>query len=335
MHSLSCILWKRREGRRAAYDPPVPRRLAVVALAGAASAVAVALAVAGVGEEPGALSNWQALALGVVQGLTELLPISSSGHLILVPWLGEWTYLERHDEFNQTFDVALHLGTLVAVVGYFRHDLVRLVAAWWRSARRRRIADAEERVAWLVAVATVPAALVGAAGEEVIADRLGEPWQIAILLAVFAIVLWVADRRPERRRMEDVGLLAAVGIGLAQSLSLAPGVSRSGITISAGRFLGLDRDSAVRLSFLLLVPITLGAIVFKGVTDVLLADLPPGTTGPFVVGTLAAAVSGLAAISALLGYVRRRDYSVFVVYRLLAAAAVLLLIATGVRPAGF
>jgi undecaprenyl-diphosphatase len=304
-------------------------------VAGAASVLAVALAVAGVGEEPGALSNWQALALGVVQGLTELLPISSSGHLILVPWLGEWTYLEEHDEFNQTFDVALHLGTLVAVVGYFRRDLLALVAAFWRSVRRGRIADAEERVAWLVVVATVPAALVGAAGEQVIADRLGEPWQIAILLAVFAVVLWIADRRPERRRMEDVGLLAAVGIGVAQSLSLAPGVSRSGITISAARFLGLDRDSAARLSFLLLVPITLGAIVFKGVTDVLLADLPPGTAGPFVVGTLAAAVSGLVAISALLGYVRRHDYTVFVVYRLVAAAAVLLLIATGVRSAGF
>jgi undecaprenyl-diphosphatase len=313
----------------------VSRRAAVVAVAAAASALAVVLAAARVGEEPGALSNWQALALGLVQGLTELLPISSSGHLILVPWLGEWTYLAEHDEFNQTFDVALHLGTLAAVVGYFRHDVVELTAAFVRSVRRRRVAGPEERVARAVAVATVPAALVGAAGEELIAERLGEPWQIAILLAVFGIVLWVADRRPERRGMEDVGLGAAVGIGLAQSLALAPGVSRSGITISAGRFLGLDRDSAARLSFLLLVPITFGAIVFKGVSDVLLADLPPGTAGPFVVGTLASAVSGLAAISALLGYVRRHDYSIFVAYRLLAAAVVLLLIAAGVRPAGF
>jgi undecaprenyl-diphosphatase len=304
-------------------------------VASAASALAVVLATARVGEEPGALSNWQALVLGLVQGLTELLPISSSGHLILVPWLGRWTYLERNDEFNQTFDVALHLGTLVAVVAYFRHDLVALTASFVRSLRRRRIVGAEERVAWLVAVATVPAALVGALGEGLIAERLGEPWQIAILLAVFAAVLWVADRRPERRRMEDVGLRAALGIGLAQSLALAPGVSRSGVTISAGRFLGLDRDSAARLSFLLLVPITLGAIVFKGVSDVLLADLPPGTAGPFVVGTLASAVSGLAAISALLGYVRRHDYSIFVAYRLVAAAIVLLLIAAGVRPAGF
>jgi undecaprenyl-diphosphatase len=315
--------------------PRVPRRAAVVAVAAAAATLAVALAVTGVGEEPGALPNWQALVLGLVQGVTELLPISSSGHLILVPWLGDWQYLKEHDEFNQTFDVALHLGTLIAVVGYFRRDVVTLVAAFVRSVRRRRIVEPNEQVAWVVAVATVPAALIGAAGESVIAERLGEPWQIAILMAVFAVVLWVADRRPERRRMGDVGIGQALGIGLAQSLALAPGVSRSGVTISAARFLGLDRDSAARLSFLLLVPITLGAIVFKGVTDVLLADLPPGTVGPFIVGTIAAAVSGLFAISLLLGYVRRHDYTVFVVYRLALAAMVLLVIATGVRSAGF
>jgi undecaprenyl-diphosphatase len=303
--------------------------------AAAALGLAIVLAAARVGEEPGALSNWQALALGLVQGLTELLPISSSGHLILVPWLGDWRYLEQHDEFNQTFDVALHLGTLVAVVGYFRHDLLALAAAWIRSVRRRRIGSDGERIAWVVVVATVPAALVGAGGEDVIANRLGEPWQIAILLAVFAVVLWLADRTPPRRRASELGLGTALGIGLAQSLALAPGVSRSGITISAGRFLGLDRDSAARLSFLLLVPITLGAVLYKGVTEVVLGDLPPGSTGPFVVGMLAAAVSGLWAIWALLGYVRRHDYTLFVVYRLAAATIVLLLIATGVQEAGF
>jgi undecaprenyl-diphosphatase len=310
------------------------KRVAVAA-AVAAALVVVVLTAVGVGEEPGVLPNWQALVLGVVQGFTELLPISSSGHLILVPWLGDWTYLEKHDEFNQTFDVALHLGTLVAVVAYFRHDVVALVAAFLRSVGRRRIETAEERIAWVVAVATVPAAVVGAVGESFIADRLGEPWQIAILLAVFAVVLWLADRVEPRRRMEDLGLGTALGVGIAQSLALAPGVSRSGITISTARFLGLDRDASARLSFLLLIPITLGAVVFKGVTDVLLADLPDGVAGPFVVGTIAAAVSGLVAIWALLGYVRRHTYGVFVGYRLLAAAAVALLILTGVRDAGF
>ena len=135
--------------------------------------------------------------------------------------------------------------------------------------------------------------------------------------------------------MGDLGLKAAVGMGLAQSLALMPGVSRSGITITAGRFLGLDRDSAARFSFLLLVPTVLGAVVLKGVTDVLLGDLPSGSGGPFLVGTLAAAGSGLLAIDALLGYVRRHDYSVFVWYRLIAAALVLVLIASGARSAGF
>jgi undecaprenyl-diphosphatase len=311
------------------------RRAAVWVAAAAALALAVVLAALGVGEAEGALSNWQALALGLVQGLTELLPISSSGHLILVPWLADWQYLKEHDEFNQTFDVALHLGTLVAVVAYFRREIVTLVAAWLRSVRRRRIEGAEERIAWFVFVATIPAAVVGAAGESFIAERLGEPWQIAILLAVFAVVLFLADRQPETTRMEELGLGTALGVGLAQSLALMPGVSRSGITISAARVLGLDRDSAARFSFLLLVPITLGAVAYKGLTEVVLGDLPPGSSGPFVVGTLAAAVSGLAAISALLGYVRRHDYSAFVVYRLAAAAVVLLLIATGLREAGF
>jgi undecaprenyl-diphosphatase len=304
-------------------------------LAGAALALALALCVARVGERAGALSNWQALALGLVQGLTELLPISSSGHLILVPWLGDWTYLKENDAFNQTFDVALHLGTLIAVVAYFRADVARLVRAWLRTLRRRRIETADERVAWFVAVATVPAAAIGYAAEDVIAERLGEPWQIAIFLAVFAALLWLADRTPARREMSDLGLATAAAVGVAQSLALMPGVSRSGITITVARFIGLDRDSAARFSFLLLIPIVFGASVFKGVNDVVLGDLPPGSAGPFAVGILAAAVSGLVAIWALLGYVRRHDYTAFVGYRLLLAVAVLLLIASGAYEAGF
>jgi undecaprenyl-diphosphatase len=310
-------------------------RVAVWTVAGAALAAALLLTVLGVGDQPGALPNWQALVLGIVQGATELLPVSSSGHLILVPWLADWQYLKEHDAFNQTFDVSLHLGTLIAVALYFRADIARLGVAWFRTLRRRRIETVDERIAWYIAAATVPAAIVGAVGENLIAERLGEPWQIAILLAVFAVLLYLADRRPATRDMGEIGVKAAVAVGLAQTLALMPGVSRSGVTITAARFLGLDRDSAARFSFLLLVPITLGAVAYKGVGDVLLADLPPGTTGPFVVGSLASLASGIAAISALLGYVRRHDYSIFVAYRILVAAAVLLLIATGVRAAGF
>lgn len=311
------------------------RRVWIYAISGAALLVAVALAAAGAGEAPGALTGWQALTLGTVQGLTELLPISSSGHLIAVPWLADWTYLETHDEFNQTFDVALHLGTLVAVVAYFWSDVLRLLGALLGSLSRRRIESADERVAWFVVVATIPAGLAGALGEDAIAKHLGEPWQIAIFLAVFGVLLWVADRARQDREMADLGLGHAVAMGVAQSLALMPGVSRSGITITTGRFLGLDRDSAARFSFLLLIPTVLGAVVWKGVTDVLLGELPDGWKGPFVVGTLAAIGSGLLAIRGLLGYVRRHDYSVFVVYRLIAAAVILLLIATGVRAATF
>lgn len=310
-------------------------RIGIYSAAGALLAVATILAALRVGDEPGALSDWQALVLGVVQGLTELLPISSSGHLILVPWLAEWRYLEQNDAFNQTFDVALHFGTLVAVVSYFRADIARLIAAWFRSVRRRRVGTADERLAWVVAIATIPAAVIGAAGESLIADHLGEPWQIAIFLAIFGVVLWIADRGPERRGLGDVRYGEALALGFAQALALAPGISRSGITISAARFLGLDRDSAARLSFLLLVPIVLGATLLEGVTEVLFGDLPTGWGGPFLVGVLAAAGAGLVAIDLLLGYVRRHDYSAFVLYRLAVALFVAGLIVSGVRDSTF
>jgi undecaprenyl-diphosphatase len=311
------------------------RRTVVFAVAGVLLGAAALLTAAGVGDEPDTLPNWQALVLGVVQGATELLPISSSGHLILVPWLGEWTFLQENESFNQTFDVALHLGTLVAVGAYFFRDLVALVAAWFRSLRTRSLSSPEERMAWIVLVATIPAAVVGLLFEDAIAEHLGEPWQIAILLAAFALVLYWADRSPQDRTASDLSLKQAFGIGAAQALALMPGVSRSGITISAGRFLRLDRDSAARLSFLLLIPTVLGAVVLKGVGDVLLGDLPDGWQGPFVVGTLAAAGMGLLAIEGLLGYVRRHDYTVFVVFRLVVAAIVVLLILSGARAATF
>jgi len=297
--------------------------------------VAVVLAAFRVGERAGQLSDWQALVLGITQGLTELLPISSSGHLILVPWIADWRYLEAHPDFNKTFDVALHLGTLVAVVAYFWSDVVSYVGAWIASVRRRSIKTPDERLAWGVFFATIPAALAGAAGEETIENHLGQPWQIAIFLAVFGVLLWVADRRPQRRGLGGLGVGTAFAIGVSQILALMPGVSRSGITITTGRFGGLDRDAAARFSFLLLIPIVFGAVLYKGVKHVVLESLPAGSTGPFVVGTLAAAAVGLVAIDLLLGYVRRRDYSPFVLYRLLVAAAILIVIATGARSATF
>lgn len=311
------------------------RRAVVLAVAGATLSVALALCFAGVGDDPSKLSNWQALALGLVQGATELLPISSSGHLILVPWLFDWTYLKENDAFNQTFDVSLHLGTCIAVGAYFWRDIVTLVTAWLGTLRVRSIGTREGKLAWVVLVATIPAAVVGFLLEDVIAENLGEPWQIAIFLAAFGLLLGWADRRPQRSTMSDLSLRQGLTVGLAQCLALMPGVSRSGITITAGRFLGLDRDSAARFSFLLLLPITVGAVVFKGLTDVILADMPSGMAGPFAVGVLASLAGGLVAILFLLDYVRRHSYDAFVVYRLIVAAAILLLIATGARSATF
>jgi undecaprenyl-diphosphatase len=317
---------------------PEPRRIAawtVYSVALVLLGVAVVLAAFRVGERAGRLSDWQALVLGVTQGLTELLPVSSSGHLILLPWIADWHYLEAHPDFNKTFDVALHLGTLVAVVAYFWSDVVRYVLAWLASVGKRAVETADERLAWGVFFATIPAAIAGALGEETIESHLGQPWQIAILLAVFAGLLWVADRMPQRRGLEGLGIGTAFVIGVSQILALMPGTSRSGITITTGRFSGLDRDAAARFSFLLLIPVVFGAVVYKGVKHVVLQSLPAGSAGPFIVGTLAAAAVGLIAIDLLLGYLRRHDYSLFVIYRLVLAAAIVIVIVSGARSATF
>jgi undecaprenyl-diphosphatase len=280
------------------------------------------------------MSELEALLLGIVQGLTEFLPISSSGHLILVPWLQKYHFLQDNEAFNKTFDVALHAGTLAAVLIYFRAEIARLLQALWESLRRRGVGGAQERLAWAIVVGTIPAVIAGGLGESFIEDHLGDPWQIAILMIVFGLLLGYADRRPQRGSLEEVGPRQGLYIGLAQVLSLAPGVSRSGITITAARFLGLDRDSAARISFLLLAPVTAGAVVYKGYRAVS-EGLPHDVAGPMIVGTIAAAVSGYLAIAGLIAFVRRRSYDVFVVYRVLVGIALLLLIATGVRDATF
>ncbi|HZO59975.1 MAG TPA: undecaprenyl-diphosphatase UppP [Solirubrobacterales bacterium] len=280
------------------------------------------------------MTELQALLLGVVQGLTEFLPISSSGHLILVPWVLDFHYLEQNPEFNKAFDVALHSGTLVAVLAYFRHDLTRYALGVVRSVRRRSVESTDERLGWLIVIATVPAAVIGAVAESRIEKNLGQPWQIAILLAVFAMLLYLADRLPERRDIDGLGWRDAALVGIAQAVSLAPGTSRSGITITAGRALGLTRAAAARFSFLLLAPITFGAVVYEGI-DLAFTGVPPDTFGPFVVGIVSAGVSGFAAIWGMLRYLQTHSYDIFVWYRLITAGVIMLLIASGLEPATF
>jgi len=271
--------------------------------------------------------------LGLVQGVTEFAPVSSSGHLILVPWLFNWTFFLKNPDLNKTFDVALHMGTFVGAFVYFWRDIVKYLAAWFRSIRARSVRTIDERLAWFLVIGTIPGAIAGALGEDVIEEHLGQPWLIAVMLAVFGVILFVVDRVSRTdRELSDLTLRSALFIGVAQAVALQPGVSRSGVTITAGRGIGLDRPSAARFSFLLSLPIIFGAGLFKAAKH-LRHGLPPGTTGPFLWGTVASAISGFLVIWALMAYLRRRDFAPFVVYRLAMAGLVLGLIASGVRPA--
>jgi undecaprenyl-diphosphatase len=280
------------------------------------------------------MSNLEALLLGVVQGLTEFLPISSSGHLIIVPWLQNYTFLTENEAFNKTFDVALHAGTLVAAIAFFRLEVWRLIVSFIAAVRKRAVETSEERLAVAIAIGTIPAVIAGGLASDFIDEHLGEPWMIAVQLILFGALLDWADRRPQRRTLEQTERRDGLWIGLAQVLALAPGTSRSGITITAARFLGLDRDAAARFSFLLLIPIVAGATLFKGISAVH-EGLPSGVAGPMVVGVLASAISGYFAIVWLLRLVRTTSYRPFVLYRYAAGVAILIVIATGLRPATF
>ncbi len=192
---------------------------------------------------------FHAVVLGLIQGLSEFLPISSSGHLLLAPWLFGWDDFDDAS-IEKAFDVALHIGTLIAAVAYFRRDLGVYLREGWRTvARRDQPPSRDGRVAWLLLLSTVPAALVGALFESQIDEQLGTPTIIAVSLIGFGVLLAVADRATGRRVVGGFGVTDAVVIGAAQALALNPGTSRSGITITAARFRGFDRDAAARLSF--------------------------------------------------------------------------------------
>lgn len=265
----------------------------------------------------------QAIVMGVVQGLTEFLPISSSGHLIVVPFLFSWD-----DPFitSLAFSVMLHVGTLAALLVYFRSDWVRLVPAGLAAIRDRSFrGDPSRRLAWLLVAATIPAAIAGFVLADVIEEAFREIGLVAVTLVGGAVILWLADRWGARTKgVDDVTFPVAIGIGAAQALALIPGISRSGISISAGRFAGLDREAAARFAFLMATPITAGAALFE------IRKLAIGEAGvevsaaPLVAGMLAAFFSGMLAIGFLLRYLRTNSLTVFVVYRLVVAAIVVI-----------
>jgi len=273
----------------------------------------------------------QAIILGIVQGLTEFLPISSSGHLILVPWLFNWHFLLDNPDLNKTFDVALHLGTFVAVLIYFWREVGRLITAWVRSIGRRSLNEPEAKLAWLLLVSTIPAAILGVAFESFIEDRLGKPWIIAVMMIVFALVMYAVDHLARLdRKLEALTWTDSILIGIAQAFALCPGVSRSGITMMTGLALRLDRESAARYSFLLSIPVIGGAAAYKAV-EIAKNGLPSGTAMPFAVGIVSAAISGMVAIWFVLAYLKRHNFNIFVIYRIIVGVAILILIVAGVR----
>ena len=265
---------------------------------------------------------FQAIVLGIVQGLTEFLPVSSSGHLIVVPALFGWD-----DPFidSLAFSVMLHIATLLALLVYFRADWLRLIPAGLAAIRDRSLGDdPDRRLAWLLAVATIPAVIVGVLLNDAIETVFREPRLVAITLVIGAAILFAADRLGSHaRRVDSISFPLAFGIGAAQALALVPGVSRSGISISAGLFAGLDRESAARFAFLMATPITAGAGLWE-LRKVLAGEA--GVSMPIVPlfgGMLAALIAGLLAIAVLLRYLRTHGVGVFVLYRLALAAVVL------------
>ena len=271
-----------------------------------------------------------AIILGLVQGLSEFLPISSSGHLLLVPWLFDWHDFDN-SAIEKAFDVALHLGTLVAVVGYFRRELVVYVREGVRLViHRERPATPEGRLAWLLVLSSLPAAVAGALFETTIDDKLGKPGLIAVSLIVFGVLLGLSDRRAGSRTLDDFDRDDALKVGAAQVLALNPGTSRSGITMTAARYLGFTRDAAARASFLIAVPVTAGAVAYK-LLKLAKDGVPAGLGVPMIVGIITAGLSGWAAVWGMLRLIRTRSFMPFVIYRCALGAVVLVILAAGWR----
>src|SRR5574340_319419 len=264
------------------------------------------------------MTVFQALVLGVIQGLSEFLPISSSAHLALTPWLLGWP------EPGLAVDVALHAGTLVAVLWYFRAEWVRLAAAAWEILRTRRVAtDSQRRVVFLI-IATIPGGIAGLLLNKYAESTFRAPSLIAWAMIILGVVLWLADRyAPQSRTLATMRWQDALLIGIAQIFALIPGVSRSGSTITMGRADRLDREAAAVFSFLMSMPIIAAAAVL----EVPRALHTYGVSTPLVVGVAASALSGWLAIAVLLRYVSRNSYGIFAAYRVIVGFAVLAVVA--------
>ena len=267
------------------------------------------------------MSIFRAIVLGIVQGLTEFLPVSSSGHLQLVPWLFEWDDFAGDEELANAFDVALHLGTLVGAMAYFWNDVWRYLKAGLGSlspAARQNGLSTDARIAWLLIVATIPAGITGVLLEQFlkIDDKI---WLTAACLAIFGVVLAVADRLKGDRELDSFQLRDAI---VGQALALQPGVSRSGITMTMARVLKFDRVDAARLSFLMSLPIIAGAGLFKYLDIGGLGGIPSDMQGAFLAGIIASAITGFLAVWGLIKLLAKVTFDGFAVYRIVAALGV-------------
>lgn len=265
------------------------------------------------------MTEFQALVLGLIQGLSEFLPISSSAHLALTPWFFGW------EPGGLAFDVALHIGTLVAVAWYFRREWFSLARSGVQIVRQRAVRSTDEwRLVYLI-VATIPAAIAGLTVEDLAETAFRSPRLIAINLILMGIVLWLVDRLARRDRpLDGMRLRDAITVGLIQCFALLPGVSRSGSTITGARFLGFDRQSAAVFSFLMSFPVTLAAAVLKAPDA-----FTPGTDASTIfIGIAAAALSSWLAIAVLLRFVARYSFGIFAAYRVALGVIVLATLAS-------
>jgi len=261
---------------------------------------------------------FQALLLGILQGLTEFLPISSSAHLILLPWFFQWNNPLLD---SLPFDVALHAGTLLAILGYFWRDWLGLLGGFFRILRRGRAQDVQERLIIYIVLATLPAGIVGVLLEETIESTFRNPALITLPLIFVSFLMVYAERRNRlSRSLEDMSLKDAMAIGCAQAVALLPGVSRSGITITTGLFQGYRREAATRFSFLLSTPAIAGAAIMHAGH---LFSARGDDWSLIVIGFVSSAVVGYAAISFLLRYLRIHTLNLFAGYRLILAALVI------------
>lgn len=265
----------------------------------------------------------QAIVLGIVQGLTEFLPVSSSGHLLL----GQYFLGLDQEQFGLAFDVALHLGTLLAVVAFFWRDLLRLAYAFVRSLTRRRdFSDPDQKLAYLIIASTAPAAMIGLFLEDIFETVLRNPWIVVVNLVIVGILFIVAEAVGRRTdRADKMTFLQAVGIGFAQAVALVPGVSRSGATITLGLFFGLRREEAARFSFLMSVPIIAGAGTLQ-LGEALREGMNSAQMLMFGAGFISSAIIGYLAIRFFISFVADHSLRAFAYYRFGLAAVVAILL---------